>query len=129
MIEGIGIDMIEVDRMQRRLSGQNGFKEKIFTPAEISYCDSKGESSAQHYAARFCAKEAFLKAAGEGLHLTYELCDIEIVLNEKGKPSVQLNGNLDSLASRRKWKSIHVSLTHLSSTACAVVIIETNEIA
>lgn len=65
MIFGIGIDIIEVERVKNQISKSNGFREKIFTEREIEYCESK-KNKAQHYAARFAAKEAFFKAIGTG---------------------------------------------------------------
>jgi holo-[acyl-carrier protein] synthase len=123
MIVGIGIDMIEVDRVTSKLNKDQGFREKIFSANEISYCDSQ-PNGAENYAARFAAKEAFLKATGQGLLMGYNLCDIEISSDENGKPSMRLKGTFEQMASERKWTRIHVSLSHVKTAACAVVVIE-----
>ncbi|HTJ51486.1 MAG TPA: holo-ACP synthase [Cyclobacteriaceae bacterium] len=123
MIVGTGIDIIEVQRVADKVNKENGFREMVFSAAEILYCE-KAVDKAEHYAARFAAKEAFLKAAGGGLTLGYELKDIEIVNDDLGKPSIQLNNKFEILASANGWKKIHVSLSHVQAMACAVVIIE-----
>lgn len=125
MIEGIGIDIIEVERVREKLSKNSGFREKVFSVDEIEFCESKGENSAQHYAARFAAKEAFLKATGKGLQLSHELNEIEIKTNEMGKPELCLSKKVEESMGYKNFK-LMVSLSHLQSTACAVVIIETN---
>lgn len=123
MITGTGIDMIEVARIVKRISSKYGFREKVFSANEIAYCELQ-KNKAENYAARFAAKEAFLKATGEGLYLGYELHEIEIVNDAAGKPSIQLTGNFRKLAKQRHWNKIHVSLSNLGSMACAMVIIE-----
>jgi holo-[acyl-carrier protein] synthase len=123
MIIGTGIDIIEVERVAEKISKQNGFRERIFSSSEIDWCESKAEK-AQHYAARFAAKEAFLKATGKGLTTGFDLCDIELVNDELGKPDILLGGNFSKLAKINRWNKIHVSLSHIKSMACAVVIIE-----
>ena len=91
MIIGVGIDMIEVDRVTEKISKDQGFREKIFSVNEILFCESK-VNSGENYAARFAAKEAFLKATGQGLALGYNLSDIEVMSDPSGKPSLVLNG-------------------------------------
>jgi holo-[acyl-carrier protein] synthase len=123
MIKGTGIDIIEVSRVAEKINKENGFKQKIFSANEIAFCDSKKEKD-QHYAARFAAKEAFLKATGEGLALGYELNEIEVVSEDSGRPVIMLHGNFRKYAGVNGWNKIHVSLSHVQAMACAVVIIE-----
>jgi holo-[acyl-carrier protein] synthase len=122
MIVGIGIDMIEVDRVLERVDKDNGFREKVFSAGEIEFCEAnrKGEN----YAARFAAKEAFLKATGLGLLLGSDLSKIEIINDSNGKPSLKLGGDLKIQAEKNGWNIVHLSLSHLQTVACAVVIIE-----
>ena len=122
MILGIGIDMIEVDRVLERVNKDNGFREKVFSAGEIEFCESnrKGEN----YAARFAAKEAFLKATGLGLLLGSDLSKIEIINDSNGKPSLNLGGDFKVQAEKNGWNIIHLSISHLQTVACAVVIIE-----
>jgi holo-[acyl-carrier protein] synthase len=122
MIFGIGIDQIEVDRIEQRLQNQN-LKVKIFSSQEIKYCESRG-IPAQHYAARFCAKEAFLKALGTGWRGDFEFNQIEILPDENGQPRVHLHGHVKSYFQSLSAVSVHVSLSHLKAVASAVVIIE-----
>ncbi|MBP7870250.1 MAG: holo-ACP synthase, partial [Candidatus Saccharicenans sp.] len=77
MIFGVGVDIIEVDRIEDKLSRTPGLKDKLYTPVEIGYCESK-KFPAQHYAARFAAKEAFLKALGTGWSRGVKFSEIEI---------------------------------------------------
>jgi holo-[acyl-carrier protein] synthase len=122
MIVGVGIDMIEVGRVLDKVNKNNGFREKVFSINEIQFCES--QRNAEHYAARFAAKEAFLKATGFGLLMGDDLSEIEIVTDENGKPSIKLAGNFKKHAVDHGWTKIHVSLSHLQQIACAVVIIE-----
>jgi len=124
MIFGVGIDIIEVERVGEKISKENGFREKVFSKNEIEFCESKGLNKAQHYAARFSAKEAFLKATGMGLLLSVELNEIEVLVTKEGKPEIQLSGSIAGLIHQKGWK-INVSLSHIQSNACSIVIIET----
>lgn len=125
MIIGLGIDIIEVDRVDQKLSKNQGFREKVFSEGEIEFCESKGANKAQHYAARFAVKEAFLKATGKGLQLSHELREIEIKTTEEGRPELNLSQRVKQSIDHKNFK-ILVSMSHLQSTACAVVILETN---
>lgn len=123
MIIGVGIDLIEVERVGASIARENGFKERVFSPAEIAYCEERKEK-AQHYAVRFAAKEAFLKATGKGFGLGYQLHEIEIVHEIDGRPTIQLHGAMKEKAKQHGWATIHVSITHLKDMASAVVILE-----
>lgn len=123
MIIGTGIDIIEVARVAGKVAKENGFTQKVFSAAEISFCESKANRN-EHYAARFAAKEAFLKATGLGLTLGYELNGIEITSDAAGKPGIMLHGNFKTRAAENGWNKIHLSLSHVQAMACAVVIIE-----
>lgn len=123
MIIGVGIDMIELDRVIEKIDKNNGFKEKVFSEHEIAFCESKGNMN-ENYAARFAAKEAFLKATGLGLMLGHQLSDIEVVNDDHGKPSFLLKGDFKLKSLENNWNKIHLSLSHLQNIACAMVIIE-----
>lgn len=122
MIVGVGIDIIEVHRVMEKIEKDNGFKEKVFSPREIQFCEAN--KRAENYAARFAAKEAFLKATGLGLLLGNDLCNIEVVSDANGKPGINLVGNFKVHFDENSWSRIYVSLSHLQEVACAVVIIE-----
>ncbi len=93
MIFGIGTDIIEIARVEAKLSRTQGLREKVFTPREIAYSESRGRSG-QHFAARFAAKEAFLKAMGTGWRGGYRFSDVEIINDGLGKPEVFVHGKI-----------------------------------
>ena len=104
-----------------------GLREDIFTPTEISYCESKNNKF-QHYAARFCAKEAFLKALGTGLIEKLKFTDIEVYHDTKNKPNIHLGGATEDFSKSKGISKILVSLAHIKDIAKAVVIIEKDDI-
>lgn len=122
MIIGIGTDIVDVPRIQAAV-GEYGerFLSKIFTPTEIAYCDHFGDTRFLHYAARFAAKEAFSKAIKTGMRDGMSFKLVGIVNEKSGEPRVELFG-----AMLERWGSytIHVSLSHTSTVALAVVVIE-----
>jgi holo-[acyl-carrier protein] synthase len=122
MIAGIGIDIVSVSRIAEKIQ-HNGFKEKIFSLSEREYCE-RNNNNAQHYAVRFAAKEAFLKATGRGLMAGYNLKDIAIAIDELGKPSIMLANSFQELENLNSWSAIHLSLSHEGDSAIAMVIIE-----
>ena len=123
MIFGIGIDLIEVERVAEKIGKKAGFKELVFSQSEIDYCE-RMTNKYEHYAARFAAKEAFFKAMGTGWRNGTAFNEIEITNNENGKPEISFSGNTAVTIAEMKLGNISVSLSHLKSTASAVVIIE-----
>jgi holo-[acyl-carrier protein] synthase len=123
MILGVGIDMIEIERVSEKMTRAEGFRELVFSQNEIEYCEKK-KNKFEHYAVRFAAKEAFYKAIGQGWMNGTAFNEIEISNDEKGKPSVVLLGNTADLKIQMGISKIFVSLTHLKTMASAVVIIE-----
>ena len=123
MILGSGIDMIEVERIAFSVGRNSGFREMVFSAQEIAYCESKA-APYQHYAARFAAKEAFLKALGRGWDSGLALHEIEIVNEANGKPLLRLSGKTAAALESLEIRNIHVSLSHLKSYASALVILE-----
>lgn len=123
MIKGTGIDIIEVERIRNVLERDTGFRDKIFTPEEIRYCESK-KNKYQHYAARFSAKEALMKAIGTGWRFGIRFADIEVFHNDLGQPQIRVSGKANEMLSNLSISKIHVSLSHLKELATAIVIIE-----
>jgi holo-[acyl-carrier protein] synthase len=123
LIFGVGLDMIEVSRMSRTLSRTQGLKDRLFTAAEAAYCESKYRS-AEHFAARFAAKEAFLKALGTGWRGGLRFNEIEIVNDDLGRPTVVVHGKVKEFCQANGIREMHVSLSHLRETAGAVVVLE-----
>jgi holo-[acyl-carrier protein] synthase len=123
MIYGTGTDIIEVSRIQAVMEKDIGFREKIFTPGEIAYCETK-KFKYQNYAARFSAKEAFMKAIGTGWRFGIRFADIDVYHDEYGKPLIALHGKAEELARMEGISKIHVSLSHVKDIATAIVIVE-----
>lgn len=121
MIKGIGVDIIEILRIKDSL-GKYGetFSNKLFTAGEIDYCRSKA-NPAQHFAARFAAKEACSKALGTGWSGEFEWKSVEVLNDALGKPAILLHGRL---AESLKNCNIHLSLSHSDTSVVAFVVIE-----
>jgi holo-[acyl-carrier protein] synthase len=123
MIIGTGIDIIEVERIEQRVGRDSGFREFVFSKDEIIYCDSR-TSRFEHYAARFAAKEAFLKAVGKGWGSGLLLNEIEVVNEADGKPVLRISGQTEKELLPFGIRFIHISLSHVKSMATAIVILE-----
>lgn len=122
MIIGIGVDISKVSRFEKWVKDEKMIP-RFFNAAEINNCRSI-QSACEHYAARFAAKEAFGKALGVGL-AGYDMKDIYIVNDEKGRPELKVeNKAKDLLESKCENPIIHVSLSHEKEYAIAYVIIE-----
>lgn len=123
MILGIGTDLLDVSRMEKELSkGSDGLKEEVFTPSEIAYCEGR-QFPARHFAARFAAKEAFLKALPASASAP-RLRDVEVERTETGAPRLVLHGELRDAAWQLGVKKILVSLSHTGGLATASVVLE-----
>lgn len=123
MIIGLGIDLIEVERIATNINKGSGFRELVFSPGEIGYCEAK-TNKFEHYAARFAAKEAFFKALGTGWAEGTAFNEVEVTNDEKGKPQLALLGATKKSLDPWGIIKISLSLSHLKSVASAVVIIE-----
>ena len=121
-IFGIGIDVVEVARIEDAI-GRHGepFLQRIFTAGEREYCESR-KHPALHYAARFAAKEAAVKALGTGIGAHASLRDLEVVRDAAGAPGLQLGGAAAAYAREHGITGILVSLTHARAYAAANAI-------
>ncbi len=119
MILGIGTDLLDVERMEKELArGDAGFRDDVFTPAEVAWCEGR-RRPARHFAARFAAKEALLKALpAEGA--AARLRDVEVVSGDR----LVLHGALREAAGRLGVRALHVSLSHTGRVATASVVVE-----
>jgi holo-[acyl-carrier protein] synthase len=111
----IGTDIEQISRIQLMMESTPQFVETCFTAEECSYCNCYAQS-APHYAARFCAKEAFCKAMNQ--HVNW--LDIEIINESSGKPVIRLHRNAQSLTAGH---SIAITLSHSGDYAMATVIL------
>ena len=124
MIVSIGIDIIEVARIREVLVRTPRFAERVFTDAERAYCDSRGVVAAQHYAARFAAKEAALKALQTGWRGGIAWQDVEIASRASGAPYLILQGEVKRLFEQSGATAAHLSISHTSEHAIAQVVLE-----
>ncbi len=124
MIIAVGIDLVEISRIEEKLSrGDQRFRNRVFTAAEIEYCEGRA-SRFSSYAARFAAKEAAMKALGTGWAEGISWQEIEIVNNEAGAPILKLSGHALARFTHLGATRVHVSLAHSRDTAIAQVIFE-----
>ncbi|MDQ5846301.1 MAG: holo-ACP synthase [Acidobacteriota bacterium] len=126
MIVSIGIDIIEVARIREVLLRTPRFRERVFTEAEREYCDSRGVVAAQHYAARFAAKEAALKALQTGWRGGISWQDVEIAARESGAPYLIFHGEALKLLEASGATATHLSMAHTTEHAIAEVVLEKN---
>jgi holo-[acyl-carrier protein] synthase len=124
MIVGLGIDIVEPARIEQA-AGRFGrrFLERLFTPAEIAYCDAR-RNRFQRYAARFAAKEAGMKALGTGWRRGVTWRDFEVVNLPSGRPTLRLSGAAAAMAAALKVRSVVLSLSHTAGQSIAQVILE-----
>lgn len=120
-IYGIGTDIVEIERLASKLT-KEAFVSLVFTEEEMSYCRSRKHSE-ESFAARFAAKEAFMKAMGTGWSEKCDFKEIEVKNGPSGQPVVILHGLAKSHFENSGLKEIFVSLSHTTAAAVAFVII------
>jgi len=123
MIYGIGTDIVKVARLQKSMEQNARVAEKLFTEAEIQYCESRA-AKYQSYAARFAAKEAVMKALGTGWDERVHWQNIEIIKPEDSAPYVVLHHDTRAFAHEQAIGKIHLSISHEKDYATAFVVIE-----
>jgi holo-[acyl-carrier protein] synthase len=123
-IRGLGVDIVEIERMRLALARHPGMRERLFSDAEREYCDKRNKPEI-HYAMRFAAKEAVLKAIGTGFR-GMRFRDVEVLRDESGRPVPTLHGRAAEVAAERGVVELHLSLsfTHTTAVASAVAITE-----
>jgi holo-[acyl-carrier protein] synthase len=127
MIIGSGVDLAEVDRIQAALEDPRigkRFRERVYTPKEIAYCEKKRRGKYESYAGRFAAKEAVMKALGRGWGARVRWLDIEVARARSGKPAIVLHDKTAQLAAElgiRRWV---LSITHTKGHGLAFVVAE-----
>jgi holo-[acyl-carrier protein] synthase len=124
VIVSIGIDIIEIGRVREVLARTPRFRERVFTEGERAYCDARGAAAAQHYAARFAAKEAAFKALQTGWRDGLSWHHVEVTSTDAGAPLLQLVGHARQLFDAMGATHAHLSLSHTAAHAVAQVIFE-----
>jgi len=125
MIIGIGVDIIEIARLERALAEYGTrLRDRVFTPGEIVYCHSAGRR-AERYATRFAAKEAARKAIGAAKPVAaLAWREVEIISSAEGAPQLEFHGRARELAKELGVTRVHVSLSHAREQAIAIVVLE-----
>lgn len=120
---GLGVDIVEIERMRAVVKRSPAFVKRAFSQDERAYCDSKAQPEV-HYATRFAAKEAVVKALGCGFADGVRVSDIEVKRTTKGRPYVKLIGRAREIADGMGVREIPISLsfTHTEAVACAMAI-------
>ena len=124
MILGIGIDIIQIDRIRQAIDRYGRrFTERVFTPGEQRYCNSRHDPF-ESFAARFSAKEAAFKALGRGWDECGGFTSVEVVSDTSNRPGLVLHGMAKHYAAGIGADRVLVSLTHHAGISAAVVILE-----
>jgi holo-[acyl-carrier protein] synthase len=118
-IVGLGVDICEIARMERALARHPTMRERVFTSAEIAYCDSKARP-AESYAGRFAAREATIKALGGYRGKRWQ--DISVGRAPSGAPSIVLQGHARSRAEELGIAQVLITFTHERSSAVAFAV-------
>lgn len=124
---GLGVDIVEVERMARILERSPSFAARVFSDDERAYCEAAA-SPAAHFAVRFAAKEAVVKALGTGFAQGVGVRDIEVRRTANGRPYVALFGEAKRIATERGVRELPLSLsyTHSDAVACVMAITESS---
>lgn len=124
MIFGVGIDLVEIGRIETILGKwEDKFLCRIYSAEEIRYCMERARP-AVHFAACFAVKEAFLKAIGLGMGGGVRFRDIETTHDGKGKPLLKLTGGATCFLDAQEIRTVQVSISHTDVHAAAIVILE-----
>jgi len=124
MICGTGVDIAETSRIEQSLQRHGErFTKKIFTPAEIAYCE-KFKNRGERFAARFAAKEAAFKALGSGWRKGIRWLDVEVIHQPSGKPELVLTGRAQEMARELRVTRMSISISHSDRYVMAQVIFE-----
>lgn len=123
-IIGLGVDLVDVQRIRAMLAEHGPrFLQRVFTADERAYCDAKADP-ADHYAARFAAKEAVLKALGKGWADGIAWTDVGVTHDASGRPVLILAGKAAQLAADKGIRAWHLSLSHTAGMAMASALAE-----
>jgi holo-[acyl-carrier protein] synthase len=127
MIVGLGIDLVQVEKIARNLEGNPGFKAKTFSPQEVNLCE-RLKNSSERFAGKFAAKEAFMKAIGAGIRQEIWFSQIEVLNHPSGEPYIITTGKAQEIFQSLGTVNIHLSISHTSGFAIALVILDKSEL-
>ena len=123
MVVGLGVDIVEVDRIRKALENQPKMVQKVFTAQEAEYCTTR-KNQYQHFAGRFAAKEAALKALGTGWAEGIRWRDVEVSSEPSGQPYLHFHGKAEEVFESLSAGNAFLTITHARTYAVAVVILE-----
>lgn len=126
-LAGIGVDMVEIARMEKVLARRPNFAARVFTQEERDYC-MRMARPAQHFAARFAAREAVLKALGTGFSRGIGFADVSVTRNEAGRPEAVLAGRAAEVAAELGVHEVALSLSYTHEVAVANAVAVTDEV-
>ena len=119
----LGNDIIEIERIRQAIERSSSFVERVYTPHEIDYCESRNKGRYESFAGIYAAKEAFITALGTGMrHGSWQ--DIEIYHDELGAPLIRLQDTFKNIYETLGYTNIHVSISHCKEYAMSTVILE-----
>lgn len=119
----LGNDIIEIERIRQAIERSSSFVERVYTPHEIDYCESRNKGRYESFAGIYATKEAFIKALGTGMrHGSWQ--DIEIYHDELGAPLIRLQDTFKNIYETLGYTNIHVSISHCKEYAMSTVILE-----
>lgn len=122
MIIGLGVDLVDIQKIRESIKRLD-FRCKVFTVEEIKICEGFTNAE-EHYAGKFAAKEAFMKAIGHGIRQEIWFTQIEVLNNENGMPFLQLTGKAQRITTELNVEKILLTISHSNGMAIAVVILE-----
>lgn len=126
-LAGVGVDIFEIARMEQALERRPHLASRVFTPEEQAYCNAKARP-AQHYACRFAAREAVLKALGTGFSQGIGLSDVSVAHDAHGKPVAVLRGKAQEIAQTNGVLEIALSLSFTHELAVANAVAVTDQV-
>lgn len=125
MVIGTGIDVVEIERVARSIERYGSrFLDRVYTAAEIAYCQRKRRNAAESFAARFAAKEAGAKALGTGIGFGVTWRELEVGREPAGRPLLLLHGRAAEIAASLGVRRSSLSITHTRTQSMALVILE-----
>lgn len=124
---GIGVDMLEISRMERVMRRRPRFLERVFTQEERAYCDRTARP-AEHYAARWAAREAVLKSLGCGFSDGVGVCDVSVARDDRGRPKAVLSGHAAQIAAAQGVVEVALSLSYTREVAVANAVAVTEAV-